>query len=234
MLAHSGGDAPPELWDGISSRLGVVRAGDDNAGHGVPFLSGSSSSGSYLEISDLNTARSRSNAARSRAATLATLAARAGAVAAAVVIIFLGVQVGSLNHRIGQLDQASQRNGINQAVEAALVDPSARHIELSSTASTWGASPSEPVRSVLELVVMSSGSSFAVNQGMPALPSDETYQLWGILRGKAVSLGLLGSRPDQVALFLEPGAGFTAYAITAEHAGGVVSSTHSPVAETTV
>ena len=37
-----------------------------------------------------------------------------------------------------------------------------------------------------------------VSSSLSLLPANETYQLWGIVRGQPVSLGLLGNQPRAV------------------------------------
>ena len=83
------------------------------------------------------------------------------------------------------------------------------------------------------MVVLPDGSAFLVNTGLPRLRSDRTYQLWGVVKGQTVSLGLLGSQPHDVAFTVDPSAPVQAFAVTDEAAGGVVRSVHTPVAEST-
>jgi anti-sigma-K factor RskA len=61
------------------------------------------------------------------------------------------------------------------------------------------------------------------------LPTDRTYQLWGVIGGKTISLGLLGPDPSVVPFSVAGDGSVQAFAITAEHAGGVVQSTNQPV-----
>jgi alkanesulfonate monooxygenase SsuD/methylene tetrahydromethanopterin reductase-like flavin-dependent oxidoreductase (luciferase family) len=64
---------------------------------------------------------------------------------------------------------------------------------------------------------------------LSALPADKTYQLWGVINGQTISLGLLGRSPGVVPFSVAGGSSVDAFAITAEHAGGVVHSTNQPV-----
>ncbi len=82
-----------------------------------------------------------------------------------------------------------------------------------------------------ELVVLPSGSAYLVNSHLAPLPADKTYQLWGVIGGRAISLGLLGNQPSTVPFTIDTAATVSAYAVTAERAGGVVVSTHAPVAQ---
>lgn len=79
-----------------------------------------------------------------------------------------------------------------------------------------------------EVVLAADGTGYVLAPEAPALPADETYQLWAIVGERVVSAGVLGQAPE-VAAFHVSGevAGF---ALTVEVAGGVVSSEQEPVA----
>jgi hypothetical protein len=64
---------------------------------------------------------------------------------------------------------------------------------------------------------------------LAALPADRTYQLWGVIGGKTISLGLLGRNPSVVPFSVAGDGSVDAFAITAEHAGGVIQSANQPV-----
>jgi hypothetical protein len=201
MLGNAGNDAPAELWDLISAGLGRPA---DQGGAAPPRLTRVTPS-----------ARPRRPRRRlSPRMALATLAA-----AAAVAIAVLGVQVGRLDHRVGQLTSTPS------SATRALADPQARHIALTSATGH---------QTLASLVVLPSGSAYLIGLHMPALPTSETYQLWSMAPGKTVSVGLLGSRPSTVALNLGTSAPAPRYAVTVEPAGGVVVPTRAPVAEGTV
>jgi hypothetical protein len=84
----------------------------------------------------------------------------------------------------------------------------------------------------LQAVIGPDGSGFLVpapGAGLPALPATQTYQLWAVVGTQKISMGLLGPRPDQVVAFHASAPAIDALAITSEHAGGVIQSTHTPV-----
>ena len=95
-----------------------------------------------------------------------------------------------------------------------------------TSASTAGATT--PVIHVT-VVLTRSGTGFAEAQDLSTLPTSETYQLWGVIGHKAISLGLLGFRPIVTPFTVSGDATVVAFAITVEHAGGVVVSTKRPV-----
>ena len=78
------------------------------------------------------------------------------------------------------------------------------------------------------MVSDSDGTSIAVNEGLPALPADQTYQLWSVVGDEIVSVGLLGSDPGEVPLRLESSP--AVLALTVEVSGGVAVSSADPVA----
>lgn len=152
----------------------------------------------------------------------------AGLAAAAVVAAVIGLQtarVDRLNHRVDQLSSAAGQAGGFQGLAAALVDPSASHYTLDATT---GARP--PVG---QLIVLPSGASYLVGSRLPQLATDRTYQLWSMINGRAVAVGLLGAHPDSVAFSVDPSVRSAAYLITVEPAGGVVAPTSAPVADAT-
>ncbi len=124
---------------------------------------------------------------------------------------------------------------VQQAVQAALLAPGAQKVTLAATSTSpvtegprrgtgrdppsWWSFPT--VRPTCS------------TPGCPALASDRTYQLWGVVQGKTVSLGLLGNHPGDVAFTVNPSAPIKAFAVTDEVAGGVVRSMNAPVAQST-
>ena len=84
------------------------------------------------------------------------------------------------------------------------------------------------------LVILPGGSAYAVNTGLPALSGDRTYQLWGSVGGRLVSLGLLGADPGDVALNVGASGAPRTFAVTDEASGGAVQPTGMPVASSAV
>ncbi|MDR3649239.1 MAG: anti-sigma factor [Acidimicrobiales bacterium] len=211
LIANAGVDAPPELWDRIAAR--IDRARPDPWRPAPLNLAGRPSAPAHAPV-----------AARRR---WAWSAVGAIAAAAAVVVVLLAVQVGRLDNRVGQLAAANRQAGLSQAVQAALLDPGAQKVNL---AADNGPAPGTAARAAV-VVVLPDGSAFMLNTGLPRLAPDRTYQLWGVADGRTVSLGLLGSQPHDVAFRVDPSAPIKVFAVTDEVAGGVVQSTHAPVAE---
>ena len=216
LIANAGVDAPAELWDRIAARIEAAPVG---ARRPAP-----------LQLTSPSTAppgptrRARERVALSVVGTIAA--------AAAVVAVVLAVQVGRLDQRVGQLASASRQTGLGQSVQAALLDPKAQRVTLAVTGTipTATVAPDNGARAAV-VVIDPDGSAFVLNTGLPRLAADRTYQLWGVVRGQTVSLGLLGSYPHDVAFTVNPSAPVKVFAVTAEVAGGVVRPTHAPVAE---
>jgi hypothetical protein len=235
FLANSGTEAPPQIWDRISEKIGSGEAPDwgklaarlpkpqvENLSTPVVDQPESSQSGNSAaeESKVIPIERSR----RSRL-VMRSLSIVAGA--AAVLAVFLGIQVNHLNSQVSQLQALSKKPLYNQAVQAALEEPTTRRIPLTPGGTPAGGSE-------VTIALTSSGRDFVISQNLSGLPSTKTYQLWGEVHGKFVSLGLLGSKPTVIPFVISPNAPVQMFAITAEPTGGVVQPTSSPVVQGTV
>ena len=153
-------------------------------------------------------------ASRGRLFSVASLA-----VAAAAVAAVLGVNLVHANDHISSLQNASPASAV-----AALKVPghkvvdaeSARHVELA------------------RFVVVPSGQGYLLKSNLPTLPSAKTYQLWGIINGQPISLGLLGQDPHGAAFTWGGSTQPSKLGITVEPVGGSVVPTGSMLAAGTV
>jgi hypothetical protein len=200
MLANSGGDAPAHLWERIEAQLETAPRA------GSPALR-----------DDLASRR----APRSARATTGFGVRVIAAAAVVIVIAALSVQVVRLDGRAGVAQEGTPQQQIARAAQSALADPAALHVALDSATS------STPLA---EIAVLPSGAAFLVNDALPNLPADRTYQLWGLVGSRLISLGLLGAHPTDVSFDVGSRGLVTRYAVTDERSGGVVQSTHQPVA----
>ena len=207
LAAGGAGDAPARVWDAIAAAIeGSSPAGDRHPE--MPAFAARS--------------RSRRNPWRQPTRWMAA----AAAVAAAVAIGVQTVRVDNLDRHVAQLSAAARQSGGFQGAAAAMVDPSARHLIL--TATRPGA------KAVGELVILPSGSAYLIASALAAVPADRTYQLWAVIAGRAVSVGVLGDHPGAVAFSVDPAVTPAAYLVTVEPAGGVVAPTSSPIAQASV
>jgi anti-sigma-K factor RskA len=166
-------------------------------------------------------AEGRSGRRRARRAATVAAVAVAAVAAVAVVAVVLGVQVDHLHHQVSSLQSRSPLSAAEQSV---LADPSTTKVRLAASTS----SDHPPVGAVTVLLTRS-GTGFVEARGLSSLPSDQTYQLWGVIGDQTISLGLLGSRPDVTPFTVAGNTAVSAFAITAERAGGVEHSSHQPV-----
>ena len=229
LLANSGGAPPAELWDGIAAQLDggsdlawdrlAARLDAPGGEREVPGDPGTAGTGDATVV-PITTATRRRRRASAGAALVAA--------AAAVLALVLGLQVHHLNGQVSALQSGPQ---LSTAERAALQSPSTRRIPLTapSVAGT-GAAPAT-------IVLTAAGTGFVIDdgsKGLAPLPADRTYQLWGVVGHRAISLGLLGPHPGIVPFSVAGTAPISEFAITDEVAGGVVASANTPVAVGTV
>jgi anti-sigma factor RsiW len=201
MIANTGGEAPAHLWERIESRLDP---------RPVSRLA------PIAELQVLDDARTRSTPARARPRRdLQWL----GAAAAVILVIGLGAEAIQLQGRVGQLEGASPQQQVTRAAQTALRDPAASKVDLVSTST----------ERLAQIAILPSGAAFLLNDALPVLPHSRTYQLWAKEGDRLVSLGLLGSHPTAIA-FEVGSAAISGFAVTDEHAGGVVHPTSPPIA----
>jgi anti-sigma-K factor RskA len=171
-----------------------------------------------LDSGEIDTGRSpRSHPVRS--IRLGTAVVGAIAAVAAAIAVVLGVSLVNDNNRITDL-QGAAPTGTHSAVVAALRASGHKVVNLES--------PSH--RLLAQFVVVPDGRGYLVKSNLPELSSDDTYQLWGLIGGRAISLGLLGRSPNQVTFTSAGSRTPSALAITVEPAGGAVTPTGSMLA----
>ena len=134
-----------------------------------------------------------------------------GAAAAAVAIALLGLQAAQPSNQGGPGPTSAQ---------AALSTPGHRLVQLTSAGG----------ERVAEVVVLPDGRGLMLSNSLGRLPVSETYQLWAMIGGRAISLGLLGRQPGVSAFTVSTSARPAALALTVEPAGGVSAPDRTPVA----
>ncbi len=226
-LGNSAHRAPDHLWERIVGEMRAewdkpeaqglpmeVRSRLDPPGHLRFQLSQADSDPSRPGSSDARLATKHGAGARwdvrRRMRALAGVAA-----AALVVAVGLGVALGLVNGQQREL----QASGVRQAAVAALRDPTALTASLTSA----GGLPEARVAIV-------GGRGYLVAKSMAALPTSETYQLWALIDGRPISLGLLGRHPSYEAFSLGT-ARPSEMMVTVEPAGGVVTPDRFPIAQ---
>ena len=160
----------------------------------------------------------RRRASRGRLFTVASLA-----VAAAAVAAVLGVNLVDANNQVAQLQGAIGETA-HTAVVAALETQGHKVVNLKSTSG----------KQLAEFVVLPSGQGYLVSSRLPELSSKETYQLWGVVNGQTISIGVLGRSPHLVTFTLAGSPEESRLGITAEPAGGSILPSQAMLASGTV
>ena len=145
----------------------------------------------------------------------------AAAAVAAIVFAVMGVLIVRQEGRLDDLHHQVAEDSLTRAAMRALADPASRKMTL---ASPTGAGVTASA------VITPSGAGYLMPSDLPKLPRGRTYQLWGVMPGHVVSLGLLGPDP-QLSAFPAHG-GVEGLAITDEVSGGVSQPTGSPILAT--
>jgi len=155
--------------------------------------------------------------ARRRGAGIRMGALVAAATVAASVVGVLGVRVVEDGRRISEIAVGLHGDELRRTIDAAKSDPDAVQVALRSPdgalmADAW---------------LLPDGRGYLASDNLPTLAPDRNYQMWAVVGGDRISVGLLGSDPAQAA-FVASGP-VVALAITNEAAGGVVTSEQQPL-----
>jgi anti-sigma-K factor RskA len=78
--------------------------------------------------------------------------------------------------------------------------------------------------------VLANGRGYLVSSALPALKDSQTYQLWGVVNGQPISLGLLGEAPSNSVFTVAGPEAPSQLRITVEPSGGSVVPSGSLVA----
>jgi anti-sigma-K factor RskA len=216
-LGNSAEPPPEGLWSSIAAQLGDDHDRPERdepppmprLGRSVPAPFKARSSG-------------RTRRARSAALLVSAIAVYASAVAVVLGIDLMHSQNTVTNLQTSTADQ--QTVARRTPAQVALHTAGHRVVTLENAAGDALAS----------FVVVPPGRGYLMSSDLPALGRGKTYQLWGIVGGTPISLGLLGSSPRNSTFTVE-GAQFTSkLAVTAEPDGGTVAPTGPIVASGTL
>ena len=131
------------------------------------------------------------------------------ALGAAACIIALAIGLANANDHVARLQQALSSASAS-VVQTALATPGHRVVQLESAAHV----------TVAEFVILPNGHGYLVSATMPPLAPGQTYQLWGIVGGSPVSIGVMGRSPSSVSFTLASVPRPTALAVTVQRSGG--------------
>lgn len=137
--------------------------------------------------------------------------------AAAVMTSVLGFEVVRQERRVDRLTNAMQRRALDQVAASANADSKAQRVTLRSDDGAIFA----------QAAMQENGTGFLVRNNLPVLPNGRTYQLWGSVGARNVSLGVLGPTPGVVGFHVD--GEVTTVVVTEEERGGAVLPTGRPV-----
>jgi hypothetical protein len=146
-----------------------------------------------------------------------------GAVAAvaAVLLVLMSVQISHLNSQVHQFRNAATARPLAPAVAAAYQVP---HRQVTLTSATSGATA--------KILITDTGQAYWLASTLPKLSAGRIYQLWALVGGRPVSIGLI-SRPHAYAAFTVGRAARTIM-LTNEPAGGTPQPTTAVLAQGTL
>jgi anti-sigma-K factor RskA len=216
-LGNSVEPLPEGLWNSIASRL--PERGDE-APPPMPRLVPDQSEADTDE-GRRRRHRQRSHQARTGRIRMATVASLA--VAASAVAVVFGLSLVRADNQVSSLRGAIAETS-HTAVVAALDTPGHQEVTLDNAQH----------RGVATFVLVPGGRGYLVSTHLPKLPSKETYQLWGVIDGQPISVGLMGQAPGQVVFTLAGSPKPSRLAITVEPSGGSVVPSSPMVASGTV
>jgi hypothetical protein len=203
-IGNSVEELPEGLWTNISSQL-WERHGESAR---MPALVVGDPPADVVAI---NAATRRSR--RMRAALGAV------AFAAAASIVVLALSLSSAQNHVTTL-QGAIRLASRSAVQRALATPGHQVVNLTSATD----------QRLAEFVMLPDGTGYLVKSTMPTLSSNDTYQLWAIVKGSPVSIGVMGPSPGRVTFTMNSVPGPSELAVTVQRAGGSLTPAKSFVA----
>lgn len=139
-------------------------------------------------------------------------------VAAAAVVGVLSYNLVQVNDHVSQLTTAL---GVADRGAAVAAESAPGHVDVTLSNSHVGN---------LAKFVLLNGHGYMVSSKMSTLSTAQTYQLWGIINGKPISIGLMGAHPSNVEFTVASELTPSELAVTIEPAGGTSTPTTPIVA----
>ncbi len=213
MLGDADGRAPAGVWDRIAAELRLEQAGAD-ASSSIPDtplrLRPPTADGGPAGAPSAVGASSR----RRLPSVAAGVLAAGVAAGLAIVVGILSSRLSSLDHQVGSMQSALAGRSLQSMALAAALDPRDTTVQLTSA----------PAGERATLIVdRDRSTAYFVPAALPSLPSRRTYQLWSLVRGKPVSLGVLGSHAVTSEVHVQPD--MSVFMVTAEPEGGTAQPT---------
>ena len=192
---------PDDLWSKISSRLY-----EDRGQHETPSMP------LAKEVGIVAPAHRQRPSRRPRAQLMPIVVG-----VAAVIVAVLTFQIVRADEHASSLQRALNASARNE-VAAALATPGRVLVSLN------GASHER----LAQFVMLPDGRGYLVSSKLPTLDAGETYQLWGVIDGKSISIGLMGRSPSSIAFTVSGPPQPSELAVTVEPSGGTATPT-SPI-----
>jgi len=199
-LGNSVEPLPEGLWTNISSQL--WRAPGEKADL-PPLLVGAGGE----KVVSIATARAK------RATTVRSSVAAASFAAAASIVVLAISLVGANNH-VNHL-QTALHSANRTVVQTALQTPGHQIVDLTSATQ----------KPLAEFVLLPNGTGYLVKATMPTLAANQTYQLWAIVHGTPVSIGIMGAKPGHVSFTMDSSPAPTSLAVSIQNASGATRPT---------
>ncbi|HVF13781.1 MAG TPA: anti-sigma factor [Acidimicrobiales bacterium] len=217
LLSSGIAGAPSSVWDRISGELQGTPPPLNLAPMQAarPDLSHPSAGLGQPPIPPTDELSERRERRRGAGVRIGALVA-AASVAAAVIGV-LGIRVVEDGRRMGDIAIGAHGEELARTIDAAKADPEVVKVELRSTDGAL----------VADAFMLPDGRGYLAEDNLPVLDPDRNYQLWAVVANERISVGVLGSDPEQSA-FMANGP-VAALAITEEDAGGVVVSRELPL-----
>lgn len=152
-------------------------------------------------------------------------------VVAAVATVAVAAMMGGLV--VKTIDTSDRVAGVETALRgddrdvARAADAAARRVDARPVSLRSGDG-----RFTADAVLLPDGTGYIVETNLPPLGADRSYQLWAVVRGTPISVGVLGPVAGPKAFHTS--SSVSALAITEEVAGGVVRSEKQPTVVGTV
>jgi anti-sigma-K factor RskA len=208
-LGNSVEQLPEGLWSSITSRLSERRP---EAALPMPPLL-------YDELGGEPATPLRGDRSWVSRSKRTALASVMGAAAAAAII--LAVSLVRADDEVSRLQ--TMPSSTSNAVVSALETRGHRIITMENSGELK-----------LAQFVLADGRGYLVSSTLPTLPSSETYQLWGVIGGQSISLGLMGRTPSQSIFTLAGTSVASRLNITVEPLSGAVVPSGPVVATGTI
>lgn len=222
LLSQTGGLAPAGVWDRILAELSPpappLHLSFTPAGEGEPVSRLTVGEDGALEDGGLGSPRAvpltRRRASRGvRTRTFAALLS-----AAAVIVAVLGVVNVGQSRRLDRMEATVRDVSLDRLANRA-ISGSGVQVHLTGTHGS------------AQAAVTDAGQGYLITKDLPPPADGDVYQLWGQVDGTVVSLGTFGGATSVVPFTVDPRRihRIQSFAVTQEHAPGVVSSANQPV-----